>query len=679
MALGVTVDFNAHLGNIAGQIDNMNQHLTRFERQAQSTGASLKNTFVGMAAAFSFQQVGSKLLETVVQVQNLELRLQGLSKSTQDYADIEVYLAKVSGEHHKSSLLLADSFSKLLSVEEAGSISRGQAKAILEGLSNAQSKTGATAENLGQSMVGLTQALSSGTLQWEEMKQVTEPIPGLMTKIANAAGFVGESAVGDFKKVVSQGRVTSKLFADILPIALSKYEGAAAKASENISAKYGDIENAWIKLATALEKPVATTVSTVLDAATWQLNEFVIQAKYAKYLWDSISSTPAKHTGDNGIVIDLTGRAKPPVIAAPTTPAPFGKTPEQIRAEIEKNNGKGKPKKEQLSDEQKAVNKLASEYDSLLASMQKEVALRGDNSNAAKMEYDLINSSLSGLNESQKLKLLNLAAEKDAIVLNTKAYEEYDQVIADGLELAKNQRTAMGTDQARLSQKFDGPRLDLNAGINDAMDARASGIIPDDAKLKTVLDKMGEDYNDLTSKSKDSTDKMSEYAIQAARNMESSFANFLFDPFAEGMDGLLAGFTNTIKQMVANAASAQIMESLMGKTGVKDGGGLLGMAFTGIKAYAGFANGGDHPGGYRIVGENGPELEYTGPSKIYNNSQTKALLSGGGSGDIQISTQVSVSGGGNTGDNNMAALGGMINARIREVIMTEKRPGGVLA
>ncbi|MCU1382255.1 MAG: hypothetical protein JWL71_952 [Acidobacteria bacterium] len=31
----------------------------------------------------------------------------------------------------------------------------------------------------------------------------------------------------------------------------------------------------------------------------------------------------------------------------------------------------------------------------------------------------------------------------------------------------------------------------------------------------------------------------------------------------------------------------------------------------------GFASGGDHAGGWRVVGENGPELEYTGPSTIY--------------------------------------------------------------
>ena len=44
----------------------------------------------------------------------------------------------------------------------------------------------------------------------------------------------------------------------------------------------------------------------------------------------------------------------------------------------------------------------------------------------------------------------------------------------------------------------------------------------------------------------------------------------------------------------------------------------------------GFASGGLHTGGLRMVGENGPELEATGPARIYSASQTRAMLSGGG-------------------------------------------------
>ena len=39
-----------------------------------------------------------------------------------------------------------------------------------------------------------------------------------------------------------------------------------------------------------------------------------------------------------------------------------------------------------------------------------------------------------------------------------------------------------------------------------------------------------------------------------------------------------------------------------------------------------FAMGGDHMGGWRMVGETGPELEFTPPSRIYSNAQTREML-----------------------------------------------------
>jgi len=45
----------------------------------------------------------------------------------------------------------------------------------------------------------------------------------------------------------------------------------------------------------------------------------------------------------------------------------------------------------------------------------------------------------------------------------------------------------------------------------------------------------------------------------------------------------------------------------------------------GIKT-PGFAAGGTHSGGWRMVGENGPELEYTAPSKVVSNNNSRQLL-----------------------------------------------------
>jgi hypothetical protein len=48
-----------------------------------------------------------------------------------------------------------------------------------------------------------------------------------------------------------------------------------------------------------------------------------------------------------------------------------------------------------------------------------------------------------------------------------------------------------------------------------------------------------------------------------------------------------------------------------------------------VKGIRGFANGGYHTGGMRLVGERGPELEATGPARYYSASQTQSMLGGG--------------------------------------------------
>lgn len=54
-----------------------------------------------------------------------------------------------------------------------------------------------------------------------------------------------------------------------------------------------------------------------------------------------------------------------------------------------------------------------------------------------------------------------------------------------------------------------------------------------------------------------------------------------------------------------------------------------------LKSIQGFASGGDFAGGWRLVGEAGPELEVTGPARIFDASTTAQILAGaGGSAEV---------------------------------------------
>lgn len=72
--------------------------------------------------------------------------------------------------------------------------------------------------------------------------------------------------------------------------------------------------------------------------------------------------------------------------------------------------------------------------------------------------------------------------------------------------------------------------------------------------------------------------------------------------------------------------------SQIGQGGAAGGGGGFGSIIGSMLHDWGvpfFENGGRHSGGLRIVGENGPELEYTGPSTIVPADMTRRIMAGG--------------------------------------------------
>lgn len=103
--------------------------------------------------------------------------------------------------------------------------------------------------------------------------------------------------------------------------------------------------------------------------------------------------------------------------------------------------------------------------------------------------------------------------------------------------------------------------------------------------------------------------QMTVFAEQAARNIQTSFAEFLFDPFKKGLNGMLASFVDTIRRMVAEMVAQQALLAFFSWAG---GGATTGWrsAFTTMAgSIAGKAGGGAVSAGHPyMVGERGAEL-----------------------------------------------------------------------
>ena len=148
---------------------------------------------------------------------------------------------------------------------------------------------------------------------------------------------------------------------------------------------------------------------------------------------------------------------------------------------------------------------------------------------------------------------------------------------------------------------------DINGELAKSIESQAAWLdwLDDMAALDDVRAGIAQEHKEVMERNKGEAEEMSEYALQAARNMQNHFANFLFDPFAAGTKSMGDQFSETLRRMMAEAAASKMFEML--------GGAMAGYTGTGaswVNMIGGVLGG--------TVGKKGKGREYGGP--VYNGS-----------------------------------------------------------
>lgn len=126
---------------------------------------------------------------------------------------------------------------------------------------------------------------------------------------------------------------------------------------------------------------------------------------------------------------------------------------------------------------------------------------------------------------------------------------------------------------------------------------------------------MQEDWQAAAEAAENATTGWTAMADEAARAMQGSLADSLFDPFEDGVKGMVANFARAIQQMVAQIMSQQILTSFFSWGASAFGGGVGSFFAAGLKSISPRAIGGPVSGGSPyLVGERGPELFIPGTS-----------------------------------------------------------------
>jgi hypothetical protein len=107
-------------------------------------------------------------------------------------------------------------------------------------------------------------------------------------------------------------------------------------------------------------------------------------------------------------------------------------------------------------------------------------------------------------------------------------------------------------------------------------------------------------------------------AEQAAQSTQTAFADFFFDPFEDGLRGLLNNFIQAMRRMFAEALAFKTLGLFGGSSFFSRVLGIPGRAAGGISS------------GLTMVGEQGRELvQLPRGSRVLNNSTTESMLRGG--------------------------------------------------
>src|SRR5690606_16248631 len=183
--------------------------------------------------------------------------------------------------------------------------------------------------------------------------------------------------------------------------------------------------------------------------------------------------------------------------------------------------------------------------------------------------------------------------------------------------------------------------LTLKRSIAEADAALAAGTITI-AQHSDYLAAMGHQYGETLAQVDVASGEMSTIADQAARNMQDAFADFLFDPFQDGLSGMVESFAETLRRLAAQAAASKIFEAIGTWAGSYSGAGsgwinAVGSILDGRRASGGPV----YPGGTFLVGENGPEVLRMGNNSgtIVPNNRLPSLGNGAVSVKVEMINQ----------------------------------------
>lgn len=555
----------------------------------------------------------------------------------------------------------AKSFTKLAAAAQGTALAGQGARDIFTAVAEASRVMGLTAEESEGALLAISQMMSKGTVSAEELRgQLGERLPGAFKAAADAMG-VSEAKLGD---MLQSGEILAEDLLPKLAVTLrERFAKGVETATNSAQANFERMRNAWeeVKVAIAeggLLEAMGTIFRKIAEglrkvkvlgvglAVAWGRTmlylenrgtqaTLVFEAAWqgavntAKELWGGFLGFIAD--GLDFVGADDTARKIDNYVASLTPAESAADKLQRELADLREEYAQQLEIHEKVADsmfaEAEAVNAAANVLPPLNNGTKKNTELTKEQEKAQKALAKAIEKSresLQSMAQDMETQIATFGQSEPQVLryrLETGDLADDVKRLGDEGEQTKNKLIRMA-DELAAREMFADTLTEMDELTRKMQEAdrlfEAGAFGEGEEGLEAysrVIFQIGEEMDALGEKTKETEDKMSEFAIQAARNIQSQFADFLFDPFNSSLRDMASQFVDTLRRMASELLAQAALQAFFKAMAGGAAGGGTGNIFATLAA--GIAHTGGMVGAqtsYRQV----PALAFAGATRYHN-------------------------------------------------------------
>jgi len=252
-------------------VGRFNRNVGNYPQQAIAGITGLLGAFGVIGGVGLIAAVTKDIFQQTKQLQSLDLALKQVIGSQEDFVKAQDFLLRVSEQYGVGINELTKSFTQFY-VSAKDKLSGKEIEGIFESISKAAGSMGLSVEQQDGAFLALTQMLSKGTVQAEELRgQLSERLPGAFGILAKSMG-VSEQVLN---KMLKDGKVMA---AEVLPAFAKEVEKAYGienlKRVESLNAETTRLGNSWTNLIRSFNEGDGA-ISKFFTSAVKGFNEFL--------------------------------------------------------------------------------------------------------------------------------------------------------------------------------------------------------------------------------------------------------------------------------------------------------------------------------------------------------------------------------------------------------------------